>query len=320
MYRDNTIVVVVPAYNEETQIAQVIEGIPEYVDHIVVVDDKSTDNTVAVVQLHQQRYQRLTLITHHINQGVGAAIASGYRWARDHDADVAVVMAGDGQMDPRDLPALLEPVVGGEVSYAKGNRLTSGEAYQTIPKVRYFGNAVLSLLTKVASGYWQMADSQSGYTAIDKRALHTIDWDTMYKGYGQPNDLLVRLNVYNFRVRDVAIRPIYNVGEKSGIKVSRVVFSIGALLVRLFFWRLKEKYIIRDFHPLVFFYGLSLFMSAVNVIFFLRLIVLWALIGHIPEMTFLVWLFSLSIGLLSAFFAMSFDMESNRNLSDPQVM
>ncbi|RKX58161.1 MAG: glycosyltransferase family 2 protein [Thermodesulfobacteriota bacterium] len=314
MYQGKSIVVVVPAYNEETQIGKVIETMPDFVDKIVVVDDKSSDNTVKIVEEYKKKDDRIVLICHENNQGVGGAIATGYKWARDHDFDIAVVMAGDGQMDPNDLPAILDPVVKGEADYSKGNRLFTGEAYKKIPKVRYFGNAILSLLTKIASGYWHIADSQSGYTAINKKALHTIDWDKMYKRYGQPNDLLVRLNVYNFRVKDVPVKPVYNIGEKSGIKVRKIIFTISWLLFKLFIWRLKEKYIIRDFHPLVFFYFLGFFLLGISGLFFLRLIYLWIKMGHAPELTALAWMFSFATGLQSTFFAMWFDMEYNKNL------
>ena len=173
---------------------------------------------------------------------------------------------------------------------------------------------MLSLLTKIASGYWHIADSQTGYTVISQKALKTIDWDKMYKRYGQPNDLLVKLNVYNFHVRDVEVKPIYNVGEKSGIRIHKVLFTITWLLIKLFFWRMKEKYVIRDFHPLVFFYFLGFLMFLVNIVFFIRLVVLWLSQGHVPEITFLIWMFSFTMGFLSSFFAMWFDMESNKFL------
>jgi len=314
MYKNKTVVTVVPAYNEETQIGKVIDTMPDFVDKILIIDDRSSDSTVEVVQRYKEKNDRIELLRHEVNQGVGGAIATGYKWARDHDVDVAVVMAGDGQMDPVDLPSILDPVVEGEVDYTKGNRLFTGEAYKQIPKVRYFGNAVLSLLTKIASGYWNVADSQSGYTAINKVALNAIDWDKMYKGYGQPNDLLVRLNICSLRVKDIHIKPVYNVGEKSGIRIRKVIFTISWLLIKLFFWRLKEKYVIRDFHPLIFFYLLGLFLLGINFVFFIRLIVLWVQLGHVPEITFIVWLFSFAIGLQSLFFAMWFDMEYNKNL------
>jgi len=320
MYKGKNIVVVVPAHNEENQIGKVIETMPELVDKIVVIDDYSTDDTNQIVQKYRNNNNRIVLITHERNHGVGGAIASGYKWARDNDYDVAVVMAGDGQMDPADLPKILDPVVSNRVDYSKGNRLFTGEAYRKIPKVRYFGNAGLSLLTKIASGYWHIADSQTGYTAINKRALHCIDWDKMYKRYGQPNDILVRLNACDMRVADVSIRPVYNIGERSDLKIRKVFFSISWLLMKLFLWRLKEKYIIRDFHPLIFFYALAFFMFIVNCLFFIRLIMLWISQGHVPEITFLVWMFSFSIGLMSAFFAMWFDMENNRHLCGTQTV
>ncbi len=224
MYGEKTIGIIVPAYNEEKLIGRTLDTIPDFVDQIIIVDDCSRDKTVECIQKRiAQQPERIILIQHQVNQGVGGAIATGYKWCRDHELDVAVVMAGDAQMDPADLPALLDPVVEGAVDYAKGNRLFTGDAWNQIPRVRYLGNSAMSLLTKIASGYWHVADSQSGYTAINSRALEKIDWDQMYKRYGQPNDLLVRLNVYNFRVRDVPVRPVYNIGEKSGVKPLRMI-------------------------------------------------------------------------------------------------
>jgi glycosyltransferase involved in cell wall biosynthesis len=318
MYRNLKVSVVVPAYNEETQITRVIETMPEFVDRIVIVDDCSPDRTFEIVQAHPATVAgRVQLIRHEQNQGVGGAIATGYKWSRDNGFDIAVVMAGDGQMDPEDLPAILDPVVDGEADYTKGNRLVTGEAFRKIPKVRFFGNSVLSLLTKIASGYWHVADSQNGYTAINQSALQTIDWDEMYKRYGQPNDLLVKLNVANMRVVDVPIEPVYNVGEKSGIKIRKVIFTIGSLLVRLFFWRLKEKYVIRNFHPLVFFYAMGFAGLTVSGGLFVRLVWLWIARGDVPEITFLGCLFSFSLSVNSLFFAMWFDYDENKHLNPP---
>ena len=145
MYKNKSVCAVVPSYNEETQIGKVIETMPDYVDKIIIIDDKSRDSTVEVVREYQQKSDRIILIQLEKNQGVGGAIAAGYKWARDNDFDAAVVMAGDGQMDPIDLPDLLDPVAEDRADYSKGNRLFTGEAYKKIPKVRYYGNAFLSL-------------------------------------------------------------------------------------------------------------------------------------------------------------------------------
>ena len=315
MLKGKTIGVVVPAYNEETLIGRVIEMMPDFIDHIVIVDDCSKDRTAEVVSSYSaQKPDRVSLLRHGQNEGVGGAIATGYKWCRDHNLDVAVVMAGDAQMDPEDLPALLDPVLNNEVDYCKGNRLISGEAWAQIPRIRYLGNAALSMLTKIASGYWHVADSQTGYTAINKKALRAIDWDKMYKRYGQPNDLLVRLNVFNFRVRDVEIKPVYGIGEKSGVKPFRMIPRLSRLLLKLFLWRMKEKYIIRDFHPLVLFYALSFSLFLISIPLLARLLWLWWSTGNIPPMNALALLFVGVVGFQTLFFAMWFDMEYNRHL------
>lgn len=314
MYQDKMICVVVPAHNEETQMAKVIRTMPEYVDAIVVIDDASGDQTAEVVRSEMKKSEKVHLITHQTNQGVGGAIATGYKWARDHECDIAVRMDGDGQMDPVELSSLLDPVVENRTDYAKGNRLFTGEAFKRIPKVRYFGNAFLSFLTKIASGYWHVADFQSGYTAISKQALHMIDWDRMYKNYGQPNDLLVRLNVYNFRVADIPVEPVYNVGEQSGMKIHQVIFTLSWLLVKLFFWRMKEKYIIRDFHPLVLFYMLGNFFVLTTVVLIVRVLYYKFTIGYFPPTSSLATFFSFSSASLFILFAMWFDMEANKDL------
>ena len=253
------VAVVVPAHDEERLIAATIAGIPEFVDRVLVVDDASTDATGERVR--ELADERVQLVSRDRQGGVGAAIVTGYQAALADGIDVTCVMAADNQMDPADLLTLVEPVARGEVDYAKANRLVSGEAWKLIPRTRYIGNAILSLLTKIASGYWHVADSQTGYTAISRDLLAQLDLDRIYPGYGFPNDMLVHLNVWNARVRDFPSRPVYGVGEQSGIKLRRVIPRISWLLVKGFFWRLREKYVIRDFHPLVFFYALGLLMT-----------------------------------------------------------
>ncbi len=314
MYKSKRICVVVPCHNEQTQIGKVVDTMPEFVDDIVIVDDLSKDKTVEVVEELARKDKRIVLIKHAVNQGVGGAIASGYNWARDNGVDAAVVMAGDAQMDPADLPNLLDPVVDEGVDYSKGNRLIWRGSYKLIPRKRFFGNSILSFLTKIASGYWHVADSQTGYTVANKAVLHAIDWDGMYKRYGQPNDVLIKLNIENFRVRDIPIRPVYGVGEVSGIKIRRVIFTISNVLLKGFLKRLWEKYIVRDFHPLVLFYALGVMMMLLSVLLFLRVMVLWAMEGSAPPMSSMAMLFTFSIGLQSLFFAMWFDMETNKEL------
>jgi glycosyltransferase involved in cell wall biosynthesis len=311
MYKGKSVAVVVPAYNEERLITVTLDAMPEWVDRVVVVDDASTDATAGRVEAWSRDHpgDRLVFLRHETNQGVGGAIATGYQWVRDHGGDVTVVMAGDAQMDPADLSALLDPVVEGRADYAKGNRLFTGDAWKVIPRVRYLGNSVLSLLTKIASGYWHVADSQCGYAAIGRRALETLDWSRTYRRFGQPNDLLVRLNVYNFRVVDVPVRPVYGIGETSGIRPLRMIPGLSLLLLRLFLHRMTQKYVIRDFHPLVFFYLLGFLLYVPGLLLGLYLVVYRLLVGPVAVTSALFAVFLFVSGLQSILFAMWFDME-----------
>jgi glycosyltransferase involved in cell wall biosynthesis len=312
MLEGKSVAVVVPAHDEERLIETTLRGIPSFVDRIYVVDDGSKDATVERTQA--LRDARIVILSHDRNRGVGAAIVTGYQRAREDDMDVACVMAGDNQMDPADLETLVEPVARGELDYAKANRLVTGEAWTLIPRTRYLGNAILSMLTKIASGYWHVADSQSGYTALSGRMLHVLDLERVYTNYGFPNDFLVHLNVWNARVRDFPSRPIYGVGERSGIRYHKVVPRISWLLVKGFFWRLREKYVIRDFHPLVFFYAFGFLATFAGLV--LGIIEIAYRIGGNDVSVGTVVLIALLLisGSQFTLFAMWFDMESNKDL------
>jgi glycosyltransferase involved in cell wall biosynthesis len=312
MLDGNRVAVVVPAYDEERLVAQTLRGIPDFVDRIYVVDDASRDATAE--RAREVGDERVEVIRHERNSGVGAAIVSGYRRSLEEGNDVTCVMAADNQMDPVELPDLAGPVARGDVEYAKANRLVSGEAWKVIPRTRYLGNAVLSLLTKIASGYWHVADSQAGYTAISRDALRRVDLDRVYQGYGFPNDLLVHLNVQNARVRDVPSRPIYDVGERSGIRLRRVIPRISWLLLKGFWWRMGQKYVIRDFHPLVFFYAFGVLMTVAGLTLGLLEVVLRILGNEITPATIVLVAVLLIAGLQLTLFAMWFDMEANKDL------
>ena len=306
------VAVVVPAFDEEQLIATTLSGIPDFVDRILVIDDASRDETAE--RAGGTGDPRVEVISHERNQGVGAAILTGYRRALEEGIDVTCVMAGDNQMDPADLEAIAGPIARGEVDYAKANRLFTGRAWELMPHTRYLGNAVLSLLTKIASGYWHVADSQSGYTAIGRPTLEILDLDRIYPRYGFPNDMLVHLNVINARVRDIPSRPVYGVGETSGIRLSRVIPAISWLLTKAFFWRMREKYIIRDFHPLVFFYVFGLLFSLLGLALGATVTILRILGNELTVATVVLVALLLIAGLLFTLFAMLFDMESNREL------
>ena len=312
MLEGKRVAVVVPAYDEERLVAETLGGIPDFVDRIYVVDDASTDGTVTRAEAVAD--PRVAVLRHEGNRGVGAAISTGYRKALEDEVDVTCVMAADNQMDPAELEALVTPVVRGEVEYAKANRLVTGEAWTVIPRTRYLGNAVLSLLTKIASGYWHVADSQAGYTALSLDALRRLDLTRLYPRYGFPNDLLVHLNVQNARVRDLPSRPIYDVGEESGIRLRAVVPRISWLLFKAFWWRLGQKYVIRDFHPLVFFYAFGILMTLAGFLLGLVELVLRIAGNQITTPTIVLVAVLLIAGLQLTLFAMWFDMEANKDL------
>jgi glycosyltransferase involved in cell wall biosynthesis len=230
MFKGQRVAVVVPAFNEEAKIAKTLRSIPGFVDHVVVVDDASQDGTGRIARRSQRR--GLLVLSHRENRGVGAAIATGYAAAFEAAADVTAVMAGDSQMDPADLVALVEPVAFGRADYAKGNRFAWPGVYRAMPTTRAAGNLVLSYLTRLASGYARIFDSQCGYTAANRRALATILSGPVFPRYGYPNDILCRLGAHGVRVLDVPVRPVYGSDWRSGIRLSRVVVPLLGLLLR----------------------------------------------------------------------------------------
>ncbi len=240
MYRDFRIGIVVPAYNEQQLIFSTLEAMPHSADRVYVVDDGSTDLTRQIIKGFSN--DRFCVRSNDQNQGVGAAITTGYKKALEDNIDIVVVVAGDKQMDVEYLPELLSPIIKGKADYAKGNRLSRLALSRGMSKWRFFGNWVLTLLTKFASGYWKIRDSQNGYTAITRDALKQIDLDRVYPRYGYCNDLLIKLNAAGCRVADVPIPACYG-REKSKIKYSTFLIEVLPLLLRGFLWRLKMKYL-----------------------------------------------------------------------------
>lgn len=311
LYRGNKIAVVVPAYNEELLIGDTLAGIPDFVTRVYVVNDCSKDRTQEVIDYYASQDPSIVAIHHEKNCGVGAAIVSGYKRALEDGMDVVAVMAGDNQMDPAFLPDLIDPIIDRKCDYTMGNRLVNPVYRKGMSKWRFFGNTILTMLTKIASGYWQMMDPQNGYTAISKRALERINLDNIYPRYGYCNDILVKLNVLSFRVINVPHPSRYG-REKSGIKYSTYIVKLSRLLLHDFLWRLKMKYVVLNFHPLVFFYIFGAVLSVCGVIggifsLFHKFVEHGQL--FVPALLSLI---AFGLGIQCIFFAMFFDMQQER--------
>ena len=239
MYQSYKLGIVVPVYNEEKLIVETLEGIPPEADRIYVVDDGSVDTTRQIIEGFNG--DRFCVLSHSQNRGVGAAIVTGYKKALEENMDIAVVMDGDNQMDAKHLPELLAPIIKGKADFAKGNRLSNLQHRRGMSNWRFFGNWVLTLLTKIASGYWRIVDSQNCYTAVTRDTLKRIDLDRVYPRYGYCNDFLVKLNVAGCRVVDVPIPARYG-KERSKIRYNLFITTVPPLLLRGFLWRLRMKY------------------------------------------------------------------------------
>ncbi|UCG69421.1 MAG: glycosyltransferase [Thermoplasmata archaeon] len=318
MYRDHTIAIIIPAYNEEKLIGKTLSNIPPFADKIIVVDDARSDSTgKSAYSFKGKLKDKLIIVRHEKNQGCGGAIITGYKIALKENMDISVVMAGDAQMDPGHMPLLLDPIVEDRADYTKGNRLFSKEI-EKMPRSRQRGNAILTLLTKISSGYWDIIDPQNGYTAASSTVLRTIDLNSIHRKYGYNNDILVRLNIYNFRVMDVVMPPVYG-EEESGIKVRSYTLKMSWLLTKCFFHRITKKYGGLRFHPLILFYfsGMVLFLG--GFVSGLQILYLRSLGLFVTDGTMILSSLLLIIGVQLLLFALLFDMLSTRYGTEKEV-
>ncbi len=345
MYREHKIGVVVPAYNEEGFIGDVIREMPEYVDRMFVVDDCSTDGTWAeLMEAAQEDAEtifpknipeerrivadggtslsgravchdmvgRVVPIQHKENRGAGGAIKTGYLAARADDVDVTATVDGDGQMDLSQMTKLLDPIVEGDADYAKGNRLLYKEYRSDMPKFRFLGNSILTFLTKIASGYWKTMDPQNGYTAISRYALDNVGIEGLYEYYGYCNDLLVKLNAKGMRVADVAMPAVYG-DEESSIQYSTYIRKVSGMLLRNFLWRLKVKYLVLDFHPLALFYLFGAGTAGLGILGMIWSLYAALVLGNGLFIRASVSMMLFTMGSMFLIFAMLFDMQVNES-------
>ena len=314
MYRNKKIALVIPAYNESRLIKATLASVPSLVDRIYVVDDASRDHTADTVLEVGKSDKRIALLSHDHNQGPGQAIVTGYLRSSQDGYDIAVVVGGDNQMPLDEVTNFLDPLMDDGVDYAKGNRFFMWEKTRRhMPKIRIFGNIVITALTKMACGYYKIMDVVDGYTAITKRAIDIVDWSQAWKRYGYPMDFLIRLNAYGLRVKDVARTPVYLAGERqSQIKGLGYALKVSPMLIRGFFWRLFFKYLYLDFHPLVFFYLLGMILFPLGLILGFDLLYLEFFAGGATGPKSIFCALMIITGLQFLLFGMWFDMEASR--------
>jgi len=319
MYAQKKIALVIPAYNEERLIQPTLKEAPSLIDSIYVVDDCSTDNMPAVVRDLAKQDSRINLIQHTVNSGPGRAIINGYKKAFADGADIVVVVGGDYQMPYEQVSNLLDPIVLDQADYTKGNRFMVSEGLwevvpASMPKLRLAGNMIITILTKFASGYYKVADVVDGFTAISKNAYQRINWNEAWGGYGYPMDFLIRLNAKGLRVRDVPRRPIYIAGERqSQIKGVSYALKVSPMLLKGFFWRLWNKYVLWDFHPVFLFFMAGLLMLPLGLLFGVYLIwSQWAGYGVSGPRAVLCALLIIS-GLQFLLYALLIDMEEGKS-------
>jgi len=289
-------------------------GVYDRADNLALDMEREAEQLFIPCAEVRRDHSRVVLLTHARNGGKGAGVATGYRWARDHGADCTAIMDGDGQMDPAELERVCRPVLEGRADYCKGNRFKHRSARRAIPRTRYFGNALLSILTRIATGYWRISDAQTGFTAISREALDSLELHALYPRYGVYNDLLQKLNIANFTITEVPITPHYDVGEQSKMKIRVVIPRMSGLLLRLFVQRLFKKYLYQGFHPLFLLYLVSFCAFLVDVPLIYRFLHAYLARGEImlAHLTLLttIWIFAFQ----SLVFAMWFDMNDNDRL------
>lgn len=248
MKEKTRISVVIPTYRAKSHILQVIAGIPDEVDQIIVVDDKCPENSGKWVEENNpDPLKRVEVVYHLENQGVGGAMITGYRKARESGSDIIIKMDSDGQMDPKYIPDLLEPLLTGKAGYVKGNRFVDFKALREMPSMRLLGNSALSFLVKACSGYWNIMDPTNGYTAISGAALDKLNLEKIAKRYFFESDMLINLNIHNTIIKDIPIPAFYG-DEKSSLSIHSSLIKFPALLIKGLMKRFVLKYLIYDFN------------------------------------------------------------------------
>jgi glycosyltransferase involved in cell wall biosynthesis len=247
MLHFSKVAIIIPVYNEQNHILKVIENVPSFVDYIIIVNDGSTDRSVELINAAVKRFNTLNfiLLSHSKNLGKGASIKTGYNHSLLLDVDCIATIDGDNQMNQSELEKICFPIVSQYVDYSKGNRLKNLNSIGKMPKTRLLGNLTLTYLTRLVSGYWQLMDTQTGYTAISRSALKRLDFSNLLTYYGYNNHLLIKLNINNCSITEVEIESIYNDVNDSKMNIWKLIPILSTLLLKEYFNRFYIKYFLK---------------------------------------------------------------------------
>ena len=262
MIKNKKIAVVIPSYKVKTHLKDVVLNLPEFVDFIIVIDDKCPQKSYEEVE----NLEKIYIVHHKINQGVGGAVVSGYKKAIELNSDIVIKIDGDGQMDSNYILPLITPLLENKADYTKGNRFRDFKALKSMPKVRLFGNSVLSFLIKMASGYWSMMDPTNGFTAITKQTLIDLDLDKLSKRYFFESDMLINLNIENKVIKDISIPAKYG-EEESSLDIKKVALKFPPKIIKGLSKRLFLKYFIYNFNMASIYMVLGIPLFVFGVVF-----------------------------------------------------
>ena len=266
MYRKLETAVVIPCYNEEKMITQTIKKIPEYIDHIIAVNDASTDNTIVVLNKLKKQYSKLIIVDNKLNQGVGGALITGYNYAIKNTKATAIgIVAGDDQFDSSYLKAMLDDFIDQSADYVKASRFFHREAFKTMPKYRQFGNIFISLLTKFSTGYYSITDITNGCGWLRREIIEKVDFSIVEKRYDYETSMLTALSIANAKVIDHAV-PAHYGDEKSTIKLIPTAWRNLKAVWKGFWRRIYYKYVLYGFHPVALFLFTGMFFLIISLL------------------------------------------------------
>lgn len=335
MKSDFKSILLIAAFNESRNIGNLIQRVDSSVDFICIVDDASTDHTAeAATNALRKSGHNFIVLSHTLNTGQGGARTTGALFAirgeyssnsviqhssggsewRPRASDVLIFTDGDGQLDPDEIKFFIEKLQNRKIDFVKGDRFSTPDLMRIMPKSRLFGNVILSALTKLSSGYWDLSDSQCGYFAMRHSIAMKLPWGKLRKGYGQINDIVIRLNEINARVSTLPIKAIYGVGEVSGIKIHKVVFPIFYTCLKGFYRRILVKNTVWNTHPLAAFYLFGHFLILMAGTLGCRIFISLLQGATAPPLTSILVMVTSALGILSIIQGISLDLVENRRL------